>query len=488
MIGKQITEQCWTYEQLQQMDQLNVRCATCKLLYGSKDDVIESHIKETGHNSFFKYDEEKENKQKRQVSINQESEIALQNKLAELKIQADKIHQNLFLGLKVSLSAILQMRISDNPLPIAVFFAGTDNDSVLTCIQKIPQAYHVDSFTPKSFVSHSARTSGRNLKSIDLLPQMRNKAMITKKVETIFSGSKPTVSENIGIIDTVMAGNGYTSYSAVFGKRGYDEPLNFAWLGTINTVDSRYWASIGRMRHKPYLFQLGTKQNSGKADFDNMLGMFNKNTSLPENPISAVVMDFWNTLWKHFSNEKILEWEYESDDKEICKYIIKLSYLLSRLGAFIPTSNTGASDSGGTSYNFEEPIMTDPQLMYKNLYNLARGHAIIRCRNYVTQEDLEPIIHIVLSSLPPDRLSLLDTLLHFGEIVSTDQMEDHLQVSKATALKEMKKLNVLDIVDSDAVDGVSKPMLSIRLKKEYHWIFDNPFRNYYDTKFHTHTS
>jgi len=480
-------EKTLTATELQQIEPCDVRCVDCRNLFSSDSVAIKEHIKNSNHNQFYKHDPEKETKQaeiKRTEAIFTEKEqTLLLEKLNELKKQADKHNPKMFLAIKTGLSAIMQMKIDEKTYPIALFYAGqlTNKEIIVNILRNLHDGYYLDSFTPKSFVSHSARSSSQSLVDIDLLPKICNKAMITSNVDAIFSGNKPTVNENIRIIDTVLNGNGYESHSAVHGKRGYRGDYNFVWLGTITEINNRIWSAQSAMNNKLYFFRLGDEQNLGENNIEEMSESLNEDSnSLKVRYMEKTVIELWDVLSDVFSENKKIKWVHDRDDKETCKDIINLSVLLTSLKQYLPTKNTNASGSGGTHYNFDSPVREDLEKSNKILYNLARGHAIICGRNYISNEDLEIIIHIVISSLPSDRLRLFEVLLCNGGTVNTIQIEKHTNVVKATALKEMEKLRLLGMVEDSKTNGKSKPVLAVQLKNKYHWVFDNKFKQYWD--------
>lgn len=485
--NEKIYGKIWTAQELASMEEFSVRCADCNCLLNSESGAMD-HSKT--HNKFYKYDSELEKIwaqiERTGVRVTEEDGILLGKKLNEIKKHADKYGSKVFLAIKTGLASQLQMKISEKTHPFSIFFNGsnTNKEIVMNSIKTIPDNLYLNSFTPKSFVTHSARSSYRRLADIDLLPKIHNKLMITSSADVIFSGNKPTVNDNVGIIDVVLEGNGYESYSAVHGMRGYSGDYNFVWLSTINQIDKLIWNAIGRMNNKPLFFRL--EDELVNNNIETMLNSLNEESSSFGNDIVSSTTDLLVVISNLFSDTKRVKWNKDKDDKETCQYIIQLSIFLSDFRAYIPTRNTGESRSGGTNYNFDTPIPDDPTKLLTTLYNLARGHAILYGRNYIISDDLDMIIHIVISSLPSDRLDLLVILLCHSGKIDTIQIEKHLSVSKATALKEMEKLRILKLVEDVKTEGKSKPTLAVQLKNKYHWIFEDKFQLYCNNTSLTH--
>jgi|GEM_PF-4763427 len=487
MIDYGENEKIWTIEELELINDFDtVRCVQCESLLGLKSGGALKHSEI--HNKFYKFDHEKEVKAKQiqkeedrkrehEVIFTVENKIKLNQKLGEIKKESDKYGCKTYLAIITGLSSLVQMKIHEEMKPHTVLFTGnaTNKEIMINTFKKIPITVHVNSFTPKSFVTHSARHSTKSLRNIDLLPKIRNKGMFTSNADRIFLGNKPTVKDNIGMLDTVLEGNGYESHSAVHGVRGYTGNYNFVWLGTINPVNRHVYEVIGEMNNKPLFFKLD--DNQVENNIKDMIQSLSQTEDSSDNTLVNTVESFWTIISDLFiDDEKVVPWDKSKDSAETCENIINYGIFLTDLRAHLPTKNTRESTSGGTNYNFDNPIRENCNKLSKTLYNLARSHAIIHGRNYITEEDLEIVVHVVMSSLPQDRLNLFEVLLCNNGTVDTTQIEKHLKVSKATALKEMEKFRVLEIVDEIKIDGKSKPTSAIQLKEKHSWIMDNKFK------------
>jgi hypothetical protein len=64
----------------------------------------------------------------------------------------------------------------------------------------------------------------------------------------------------------------------------------------------------------------------------------------------------------------------------------------------VPTWHT--QDTQGSEYGYGIPTIEEPDRAMQQLANLAKGHALLTGRNYVTIEDLPIIIKVVLSTAP----------------------------------------------------------------------------------------
>jgi len=61
-------------------------------------------------------------------------------------------------------------------------------------------------------------------------------------------------------------------------------------------------------------------------------------------------------------------------------------------------------------------------------YNLARGHAVIHGRNYITKDDLAIVIPTALSSAPRERVKLFRQLIEHEGKLDTEEFMKYAQV------------------------------------------------------------
>ena len=64
---------------------------------------------------------------------------------------------------------------------------GSGKSTVITLISSLPDAYSLDNFTPKSWVSHYSAKKDENLKDSDLLPKIKDKIFLTPDLAPLFS-------------------------------------------------------------------------------------------------------------------------------------------------------------------------------------------------------------------------------------------------------------------------------------------------------------
>src|SRR5208283_5155921 len=82
------------------------------------------------------------------------------------------------------------MSVAGRTRPLSIIFEATSGYGKSAVTQMFfpvassgldKYAYRCDKFTPKAFVTHAANVSKEKLSEIDLLPQLRNRVLVTKE-------------------------------------------------------------------------------------------------------------------------------------------------------------------------------------------------------------------------------------------------------------------------------------------------------------------
>jgi len=123
-----------------------------------------------------------------------------------------------------------------------------------------------------------------------------------------------------------------------------------------------------------------------------------------------------------------------------------------------------------------KPIEEDPERAARQMCNIARGHAVLFGRRYITKDDIGVVLDVALSSASRERVMLFELLLKSGKL-STSKIMNGLGTTNDTALKKMKEFELLGLVEKTKIPGTTKPELAIYLKKDYHWFLSEEFKS-----------
>lgn len=376
---------------------------------------------------------------------------------------------------EVGLSVLAQILINDvrNPFALVLVDVPSAGKTItINFFSDIPGiTYSTDVFTPASFVSNSSNVKRQELEKIDLLPRIRHKLFLIRDLAPIFGQRDDDLLKSLGILTRVLDGEGLETDTGVHGQRGYTGDYLFNVLAGSTPMNPRVWKLMGNLGSRLFFLNL----NSPDKDDDQYIQQLQQtNHKDKEYVCRDATSDFIQTLWHE--HQEGIEWDRGSDDRELIKVLIRCARLLSRLRGTINVWEEHAE--GGKRYNFTAPTIEKPDRILTCFYNLARGHAVIYGRDKLTKTDLKPALALAADSAPPARAKLFNKLLEYGGTMSTTDVEEALTCSKPTAIKEMRTLKILNIVDmlGDPDETVGRPEGEITLKPEFHWFLEEEYQ------------
>jgi hypothetical protein len=340
-------------------------------------------------------------------------------------------------------------------------------------LRKCPQTYYTDNFSAKSFVSHNTAVTREELEEIDMLPKIRNKLLLTPELAPTFAAKDDDLIQILGIMTRVLDGHGYESDSGAHGHRGYNEKMMFLWIGAAVDIPYKIHRYLGTLGPKLYFLRL---PKSEKKTEDEYIAQINSSFDQKVKEVEGALFEYlrWFEMYPNAANQSSLpkfEWNSDKDNVDAKRYVVRLAQLLSYLRGVVPTWHT--RDTQGSNYGYGMAIKEECDRAITQLYNLARGHALSRGRNYITLEDIPLVIKVVLSTASIERVTIFDLLLAYKGTMTTSQIADSLNISKPTALKTMTELKALGLVEM--VNGNPNTSAKITLDPQFDWVFDGQF-------------
>jgi predicted transcriptional regulator len=141
-------------------------------------------------------------------------------------------------------------------------------------------------------------------------------------------------------------------------------------------------------------------------------------------------------------------------------------------------------------YSYFTGEMEDVQRASDVLRNLARGHALITGRNYITMEDIPIIVKTVLSTARVERVKSFIVLLDSSEDgwISRKNLAEQLHVSRSTAYRFMTELKAIGLVDLETTNEIEytennhpASVKIMRLKRDkFEWFLSDEFKQLRD--------
>jgi len=399
--------------------------------------------------------------------------------IEDWRADLDKHFPTLAFAAETCLSVICQLRIEDvhNPFCLGLidrpgsgktvtvdFFSGCGNLVKMT-----------DEFTPNSFVTNIAGRTEDQLKKIDLLPKIKDKTLLIREMGCINNAQEERLRQLLGILTRVLDGEGLIRDSGTHGERGYSGKFLFSMIFASTPFQLNVWKAMAGLGHRMYFLALYTPQTTEKEALADVTGLsFSSKLSI----CKEATNHFLQKLWKE--TEKKVVWDKPKDDKDSLSKIFKLASILCCMRGEIIIFFDRESRTITSTF----PQIEDPRRPFQVLYNLARGHALVCGRNYITPDDLDVVIPVVFSTAPTPRPRLLQLLVENAGYLKTNQIVSSLQCVDRTAHKEMHKFIQLglcngnitaeegqELPDMDGTRGLGK---YIEIKDEFKWVLTDP--------------
>jgi hypothetical protein len=357
-------------------------------------------------------------------------------------------------GIDFTLSVLRILNIDGCTLPFAgIILARSGGNKTLSSGMLVPwpYVYYTRKFTAKAFVSHNTAIAPEDLKKIDMLPKIRFKMLLTPELSPIFSANEDELLENIGIITSILDGKGYTSDSGAHGQRGYFGNYMFVWVGATVDIPYRVHKLLSSLGPKLYCFRLPYVDPLDAEVEESM----NEEFEAKRREVQEAIIDYliWFETCPLLTEDPEtrlpkIKWDSSRDEPAARKHLVKLVRSLGKLRCHVEIwsqRQPGAHEY--SEYGYAIPNPEDPTRAATSLYNLTRGRALTRGRNYITTEDLHLAIKVTLSTASQERIAVFDVLLAKKGEATLTTIAKALSISKSTALKTMTELAAVGIAD-----------------------------------------
>jgi DNA-binding transcriptional ArsR family regulator len=383
-------------------------------------------------------------------------------------------------GLEFALSILRILNIEGCTLPFIGIILGRPSSGktvIIDLLRKWYCSFYTDNFTARSFVSHStAVASKEDLVEIDLLPKIKDKMFLTPELSPTFTAKDDDLTQLLGIITRIADGHGFVSDSGAHGHRGYDENIMFVWAGAAVDVPYKVYKVLGNLGAKLYFFRMKFEDKT-----DNQLltqATTDQEFNIKFKEIQNALFDYlkWfeigpGLIWNDDKPLPKIKWDKSKDDREAMRYIVRLAVLLSHLRCVAKTWETDDSQGSGYAYSVSQP--EDPSRAITVLSNLARGHALLTGRNYITVEDIPVVVKTVMSTAQIERVSLFSLLIANNGKLTTRNILESLNISKPTALRTMAELKAIGLVDIEEEGQQHPPSKQIVLRPKFGWLLED---------------
>jgi hypothetical protein len=366
----------------------------------------------------------------------------------------------IWLGLEYGLSIMQILKIQGCTLPFIGIILGRPSSYktvIIELFRSYPNTFYTDNFTARSFVTHSTSVeSEEELEQLDLIPKIRNRLFLTPELSPMFTTKDEDLTHLLGIITRLADGKGYSSDSGAHGHRGYDDDIMFTWLGAAVDIPYKVYKLLGNLGAKLYFFRTSFKNVSSEELME---------YAMSTNEFNDKIRQIKNTLYNYlkwldvgfnlFRTELI--WDVENDSRKALEYIVRSSDLLSYLRCVAVTWET--HDTQGLDYAYSVSQREVPRRAITVLLNLARGHALLEGRNYITMDDIPLILKTAFDTAQIEHVSMFSLMMSYGGVLTTTQVMESLNVSRPTALRTMAEFKAIELIDVEEYHEPGDPVI-----------------------------
>lgn len=382
---------------------------------------------------------------------------------------------------EICASVVAQLLIHGVYNPFALILidrAGAGKTITLNFFRHIDDlTYFTSDFTPACFVTSIAGRTESQLQKIDLLPKIRWRTLLVKDLAPLLSDNDDTLRKHLGMLTDILDGEGFKKESGVHGQRGYEGDYLFMFLAASTPFPPRVWKLMTGMGHR--FFFLGLESKRKRKD-ELKMQIQGVNYKIKEKACRDLTHDFIRSVWAKWPGG--VTWDGDNDEHAAIDRIVDIADFLALFRGDIYVHEERWTD--GQVLTHTEPKIEDASRINQCMYNLARGHAVLSGRNYITMEDMDILSRVALDTAPAPRPRIFRELVKKDGKITVGELSEALEVSVKTAKKEMHKLAALGVVDSDllrqeetnefgmAVDESGQKRTTMTLKPEFRWWID----------------
>lgn len=362
--------------------------------------------------------------------------------------------------------AQLYIKNIDNPFALVLVDVPSSSKTLtLDNFRDLKITYGTDQFTPASFVSNSSNVKKEDLaKNVDLLPKIKDKALVVSDMATVFSDKPDVLTENLGVLTRVLDGNGLKRNSGVHGERGYEGKYMFVFLAASTPIRLKIWEVMGSIGAR--LFFFNTNQDTPAED-ELIQQITNGSLGEKKERCKKATTMLFNSLSEKYPDG--ITWNRSGEDKRLLRLITKAACLLAKARGIAKEDK----EVDGSSEMFVQS--ENPSRLNQLLYNFACGHALIHGRTQISIDDVKAATIIAIESAPPKRAKVIRKLLKTQQVLRSADFDVVLGLTRKTTLSHLKKLAALEVIEPIGTQEHSVS-LTVRLKPEF-----NDLKNFFFT-------
>jgi DNA-binding transcriptional ArsR family regulator len=370
----------------------------------------------------------------------------------------------LWQAVKAGLALAASLSLSGRTNPLTLIFEGAPGRGKSTVVnmfapdreENFQYLYRLDSFTPKSFVSHAANIPKKEMEQVDLLPKLKNKLLVTKELAPLFRGREEALRESFATLTAVLDGKGHLSASGVHGTRGYGTAHVFNWIGGTTPIPAKTDEIMAQLGNRLLRYEIVGEKES-EADLVEFVRTYE----------ARPIEDECKTLTNLFVAAYFQQFPPNSVDQSRIALTTGDRLQLVRL-AKLTAQGRVELHRDDLSVDFIPGEPEGPQRLILLLRTYLLGFALLNPERKVNDEGIASVRHVAFSSIPRNRRRVLRALLTVSGELTTADAEKVLGVSQPTARNLMKELAATGLAIFDGGTGSAASRLV--LADDWKWL------------------
>lgn len=300
-------------------------------------------------------------------------------------------------------SAVAISPLAGLEVPLWVAIVGVPSSGKTELVRalkgkELAHAYFLDTMTSNPFASGYVAPKGH--KSFDLLSELDAKCLIIRDMTTMFSLADETLKKLLGELVAIYDAE-FAKYSPTKGLQEFN--AQFSLLGCITPAaldrHARYLAMIGaRML---FVRVNNLTDDAKQRGFEIAWGSQNRKGLV--NEARTALRTYLQQVCKNIPTVSF-------EDERVQERLNALATLISRArGVAITKAVEFENDEGQRrkTYEIEELQVEEPWRALLQLRSLGRALAIVRGKSEVGEEEIQTLLRVALSSMPPERAELI---------------------------------------------------------------------------------
>ena len=346
--------------------------------------------------------------------------------------------------------------IKDITQPIALFLLGNPSSgksTLLEIIKELPVILWRDNLTSASLLS-----AAPNIEPEDqLLNQLEGKVLTIPEFAPMANNKE--AKQLMPDFTRLLDGNSFVRHSG-YGVIGQTKAQRFNMIGAMVRVSPKMWDLFGNMGPRLVFLRLPDREQSLNQTVTRLTKLSSDRSYTEKLEVARkLVLAFYQNITRFYPNG--ISWTKEDDNAETLDHIAKLSVLVTKMRAVLPKQNKKYEG---------KPLVEDPTRIYMALTGIVKSCAFIRGRTYISPDELSIAFRIATDSVPSERASVLNALIHNGGIITSKKYSNLEKVSNETTHNRFEQMIRLGICEYENNSSKINPLDKIVLKDEWLWL------------------